>query len=56
MAPNPSWLRALGLFLLVAILHFVLSIAGVLAALPAAFDTQAGIWAAPGKANGDPAG
>jgi hypothetical protein len=28
----------------------VLSVAGVLAALPAAFDTQAGFWAAPGKA------
>ena len=49
MSPNPSWLRALGLFLLVAILHFVLSVAGILAALPAAFDTQAGFWAAPGK-------
>lgn len=43
-------MRMLGLFLLVAVLHFALSVAGVLAALPAAFDTQAGFWAAPGKA------
>jgi hypothetical protein len=40
----------LGLFLLVALSHFVVSVAGVLVALPAAFDTQAGFWEAPGKA------
>lgn len=43
-------MRALALFSFVAVLHFVLSIAGILAVLPAAFDTQAGFWAAPGKA------
>lgn len=40
----------LALFSVVALLHFVLSVLGILAALPAAFDTQAGFWAAPGKA------
>lgn len=43
-------MRTLGLFLLVAISHFLLSVIGILAALPAAFDTQAGFWAAPGTA------
>lgn len=42
--------RLLAVFLVVAILHFLLSVAGVLAVLPAAFDTQAGFWAAPGTA------
>jgi hypothetical protein len=43
-------MRTLALFSVVAVLHFVLSVAGVLAVLPAAFETQAGFWAAPGKA------
>jgi hypothetical protein len=43
-------MRSLALFLVVAVLHFLLSVAGVLAALPAAFDTQRGFWAAPGTA------
>jgi hypothetical protein len=43
-------MRSLALFLVVAVLHFVLSVAGVVVALPAAFDTQAGFWAAPGTA------
>lgn len=43
-------MRTLALFSIVAILHFVLSVAGILMALPAAFETQAGFWAAPGKA------
>jgi hypothetical protein len=43
-------MRTLALFSLVAVLHFVLSVIGILAVLPAAFDTQAGFWAAPGKA------
>jgi hypothetical protein len=43
-------MRTLALFSLVAALHFVLSVTGILVALPAAFDTQAGFWAAPGKA------
>jgi hypothetical protein len=42
--------RALALFSVVAVLHFVLSVAGILAVLPAAFETQAGFRAAPGKA------
>ena len=43
-------MRMLALFTIVAVLHFVLSVVGVIVALPAAFDTQAGFWAAPGKA------
>jgi hypothetical protein len=43
-------MRTLALFSVVAVTHFVLSVAGVLAVLPAAFETQAGFWAAPGKA------
>lgn len=43
-------MRSLALFLTVSVLHFVLSIVGVIAVLPAAFDTQGGFWAAPGKA------
>lgn len=43
-------MRTLALFSLVAVLHFVLSVVGILAVLPAAFDTQAGFRAAPGKA------
>lgn len=47
--PRPARLAAL--FLAVAALHFVLSVAGIVMALPAAFDTQAGgFWAAPGEA------
>jgi len=44
-------MRELALFLLVAVLHFVLSVAGILVTLPAAFETQGGFWAAPGKAS-----
>lgn len=43
-------MQSLAIFLVVAVVHFVLSVAGVVVALPAAFDTQAGFWAAPGKA------
>ena len=43
-------MRTLILFSVVAMLHFVLSVVGIVAVLPAAFDTQAGFWAAPGKA------
>lgn len=43
-------MRSLALFLTVSTVHFVLSVVGIVAALPAAFDTQAGFWAAPGKA------
>ncbi len=43
-------MRTLALFSLVALLHFVLSVVAILTVLPAAFDTQAGFWAAPGKA------
>jgi hypothetical protein len=43
-------MRALALFSVVAVLHFVLSVVGILSVLPAAFDTQAGFWTAPGKA------
>jgi hypothetical protein len=40
----------LALFLTVAVLHFVLSVAGLLVALPAGFETQGvGFRAAPGK-------
>ena len=39
----------LALFAIVTVLHFVLSVVGILAVLPAAFETQAGFWAAPGK-------
>jgi hypothetical protein len=42
-------MRALILFSIVATLHFVLSVAGILVALPAAFASQSGFWAAPGK-------
>jgi hypothetical protein len=53
LMPGVSWqerMRTLALFSLVAVLHFVLSVVGILVVLPAAFDTQAGFWAAPGKA------
>jgi hypothetical protein len=43
-------MRALALFSVVAVLHFVLSVVGIPSVLPAAFDTQAGFWTAPGKA------
>ena len=43
-------MRTFAVFSIVALLHFALSIAGILVALPAAFDTQTGFWAAPGKA------
>jgi hypothetical protein len=43
-------MRAFAVFAIVALLHFMLSVAGILVALPAAFDAQAGFWAAPGKA------
>lgn len=43
-------MRTLAVFLLVTILHFVVSVAGIVVALPAAFETQAGFWAAPGEA------
>lgn len=43
-------MRLLAWFLGVASLHFVLSVAGTVLALRAAFDTQAGFWAAPGEA------
>jgi len=42
-------IRSLVVFLIVALLHFALSVAGILFALPAAFDGQAGFWSAPGK-------
>lgn len=42
-------MRTLIVFFLFAILHFVLSVAGLLLALPAAFESQAGFWSAPGK-------
>jgi hypothetical protein len=44
-------MRSLALFVAVAVMHFALSVAGVVVALPAAFDMQAGeFWATPGKA------
>jgi len=43
-------MRSLAWFLGIAGLHFVLSVAGTVLALRAAFDTQAGFWAAPGTA------
>lgn len=43
-------MRSLAWFLGVASLHFVFSVAGTVLALRAAFDTQAGFWAAPGAA------
>jgi len=42
-------MRILALFLTVVLLHFVLSVAGIIVGLSAAFDAQAGFWAAPGK-------
>jgi hypothetical protein len=42
-------IRSLSVLLIVALLHFALSIAGFLFVLPAAFDAQAGIWEATGK-------
>ena len=44
-------LRSLAVFSIVGTLHFVLSVTGLLLALPAGFETQggAGFWAAPGK-------
>jgi hypothetical protein len=42
-------MRLLVVFLAVGALHFVLSVAGVVLALPAAFDAQHGFWAAPVK-------
>jgi len=44
-------MRSAVLFLIVATVHFVLSVVGVVVSLPAAFDTQVGFWAAPGKAS-----
>jgi hypothetical protein len=42
--------RTLALFVIVSVLHFVLSVAGVIVALPAAFAFQSGgFWASPGK-------
>jgi len=43
-------MRSLALFLVVSVLHFLLSVVGIVAVLPAAFDTLGGIWAAPVKA------
>jgi hypothetical protein len=43
-------MRMLALFAIVSLLHFVVSVVGIVVTLPAAFDTQAGFWAAPGKA------
>ena len=43
-------MRTLALFSIVAVLHFVLSVVGIFAVLPAAFEAQAGFSAAPGKA------
>ena len=43
-------MRALALFSVVAVLHFVLSVVGIPSVLPAAFDTRAVSWTAPGKA------
>lgn len=51
--PDPGQrgrVRTLAVFTVVAVLHFVLSVVGILAVLPAAFETQSGFWAAPGKA------
>ena len=42
-------MKSVALFCAVSILHFTLSVAGVVLALPAAFDAQAGFWAAPVK-------
>ena len=47
----PTGGRMLALFVIVSVLHFVLSVVGAIVTLPAAFDTQAGFWAAPGKAS-----
>jgi hypothetical protein len=44
-----KWLKPALLFGIVGVLHFVLSVAGVVLALPAAFDAQAGFWNAPVK-------
>jgi hypothetical protein len=44
-----KWLKPALLFGLVGVLHFVLSVAGIVVALPAAFDAQAGFWNAPVK-------
>ena len=41
--------RLLIVFCAVSVLHFVLSVAGVVLALPAAFAYQHGFWAAPVK-------
>lgn len=43
-------MRSLIWFFGVASLHFVLSVAGAVLALRAAFDTQVSVWAAPGTA------
>ena len=42
-------MRLLAVFCAVSVLHFVLSVAGVVLALPAAFAAQHGFWAAPVK-------
>ena len=42
-------MRLLAVFCAVSVLHFVLSVAGVVLALPAAFASQHGFWAAPIK-------
>jgi hypothetical protein len=41
--------REFALFAGVTVLHFGLSVLGILFALPAAFDAQGGFWNAPGK-------
>jgi hypothetical protein len=43
-------MRSIAWFFGIASLHFVLSVAGTVLALRAAFDTQASFWAAPGAA------
>ena len=42
-----KWIKRAAVFGTVAVLHFVLSVAGTVLALPAAFDGQAGFWNAP---------
>lgn len=43
-------MRSLGLFFVVAVLHFALSSVGLVLSIRAAFDAQASFWAAPGEA------
>ena len=42
-------MRSLVVFCVVSVLHFVLSVAGVVLGLPAAFAAQQGFWTAPVK-------